>query len=118
MQHGTNHKIELKNPCVASGNGERYIKKIRNNTLIGYKYFSFSGSTEITLTVRGDATGRFDVAVQPDGSIIGSVQVSPEKEWINVHGRAVFTPGVYPLYLRYYGKGIVDMLEITISHYD
>lgn len=118
MQHGTNQKKELNNPCVTSGSGERYIKNITDKTLIGYKYFAFSGSADITLTIRGDASGQFDVAVQPDGPAVGSIQVSPAKEWTKVQGRAAFSPGVHPLYFRYHGRGNVELLEFVLSDSD
>lgn len=100
-------------PYITHGNGEHYITNISDKTVIGYKYFIFSGETKVTLVTRGDPG---IVKVYTD--ITNGNEVKKELR-DNVHWRKVELNikayGKKPLYMEYEGAGKRDLLEIIFG---
>lgn len=111
MPHGSN-KIYTENfPNVTNSGDERYIAEISNNTLIGYKYFDFSGGQGMSLTVRGCA-GRYVVSTETDGSVIGEIVVPETASWQEITADLSIPDGVHPVFLRFKGEGLSELREI------
>ena len=111
MKHGTNQKRETKEPCVVCEDGERYIKNISENTLIGYKYFQVEGRLSLSVMVRGRGSGVLEVRMQENGSACSRMEITPSDTW---QERVCILPerkGVYPLYFHYFGKGNIEILS-------
>ena len=114
MPHSSNQKQAIAIPFIGSGNGEQFICDIRDNTLIGYKYFAFSDLQSVTLRVRGEGNGVFRISTEPDGAPAGEAVFDGAAQWTNLEIPVSGISGVKPLYIRYGGSGRADMLEVTL----
>lgn len=110
MSHGTNQKKRTGEPCVTGKEGESFITGITDGTKIGYKYFSLSGKTELSVTVRG-CDGKFEVST---GRKAAEIQMKSAGNWAEY--KTVFTAeeGICPLYLTFRGRGTTEMKEFSL----
>lgn len=115
MPHGSNKIFTDGFPNVTHADNERFIGEICDNTLIGYKYFYFSGNRSVTLTVRGTGTGVFSVYTELGGEKLGGISVSPSEKWCTAAAEICIPDGVHPVYLVYQGSGDVALRDITFS---
>ena len=112
MPHCTNTKIDADIPYITHGNGERYITNIKDGTRIGYKYFAFTGDTELTLRYRGSGAGSFTIST--DKGELCAVPVAPSEEW--TEASVGFTAsGTEALYFDYHGEGAVELLAFSLK---
>ena len=118
MPHGSNKIFEDSFPNVTHRNTEngteRFIGEIGDGTLIAYKYFSFSGLSRITLTVKGGA-GSFAVSTSLDGEPVCTIEVPACDEWNGLSAEVRIRDGIYPVYLRYTGSGQAELKEIAFD---
>ncbi|MCD7918411.1 MAG: family 43 glycosylhydrolase [Clostridiales bacterium] len=112
MPHQTGEPIRTPLPHVTHRDGERFLAEIEDGTLIGYKYFSLSGKTALTLQIRGEGTGRFEVLAEEQP--LGSVSVVPSADWAEA-GAVIEVSGTHALYLRYCGTGAVELKQLRLS---
>lgn len=83
-----------------------YVAGIRNNTLVGYKYFDFQDVHSIGVEIRGDAKGILFVQTQEEGSVVARIPIGIHAEtWRAVSVPIHITRGVHAVYFRYKGKG-------------
>ena len=115
MPHGSNRIFTDSFPNVNHADNERFIAEIGDNTLIGFKYFDFSGNKSITLTVRGAGTGAFGVYTELGGEKLGEIAVSPSEQWCEVTADTAIPDGIHPVYLLYHGSGETSLRDITFS---
>jgi hypothetical protein len=108
MPHGSNKIYTESFPNVTHSGDERYIAEIGNNTLIGYKYFRFSGEHGLAISVRGCA-GKYVVSTETEGSVIGEIDVPANDSWQEVTAELNIPHGVYPIYLRFCGEGLSEL---------
>lgn len=54
MPHGCNSIYDISFPNVSHLGEDRFIAEIGDGTMIGYKYFNYSGVNKITFTIRDD----------------------------------------------------------------
>ena len=113
MKHGSNGNRKSNEPCVTSGGGERYAANIADNTVIGYKYFDFSGKTSVSVTYRG-AGGALSVGTQWDKPL-AEITLSPSEKWVKSDVLTFTANGKQPLYFKYRGKGKIDILEFSFE---
>lgn len=96
-------------------NAKQYIANMQDGAVAGYKYFDFQDVKEVTLTVRGNGFGSFQITSSPAGEILGEVPVKVEtKEWTSFTAPVRVLNDVLPLYFRYTGNGSVDFLEFKL----
>lgn len=86
----------------------RFVKDIENNTLIGYKYFDFTGSTRLSVKHRGNG-GELKVMTEAEKPLT-TIQLKPSVEWTESETIIFNVNGKLPLYLEYTGKGKIDLL--------
>lgn len=115
MPHGSNRIFTDSFPNVNHSDNERFIAEICDNTLIGYKYFEFSGNKGIALTVRGTGTGTIGVYTEIGGELLREIAVSPSEQWSEISAEIILPDGVHPLYLVYHGSGEISLRDITLS---
>lgn len=115
MPHGSNRIFTDSFPNVTHSDNERFIAEICDNTLIGYKYFEFSGNKGIALTVRGTGTGTIGVYTEIGGELLREIAVSPSEQWSEISAEIILPDGVHPLYLVYHGGGEISLRDITLS---
>ena len=120
---------EEKNPYVGQHNVARvvqdgkdgdkdpaYITQIRENTIIGFKYFDFKSVTGIELTVRGYGNGSFEVRTSLDGPALATIPVRFMTVWEKYTADCKIEDGVKPLYLKYIGGGDVKLKSFKFIH--
>ncbi len=108
---------QQKLPRVDEWEGEVHVADLLDNTQLGYKYFDFQDVREICITYRGTGSGAMEVHTRENGSTVGSIALLPSAGWTKA-STAVKLDGVYPLYLRFQGKGRIDLMTITFSEED
>lgn len=113
MPHGSNSIYTESFPNVTHSGNERYIGEVCNNTLIGFRYFEFSGTDRLSVTVRGKGGGTIGVYTEIGGDCLGEISVLPCEKWTEISSAVNFPCGVYPLYLVYHGTGKIDVLDIA-----
>lgn len=112
MPHGSNKIFNESFPNVTHKDGERFIGEIGNHTLIGFKYFNFSNTTKLCITIRGNAYGRVTFSHNGQDSI-GTAIIQATKEWTTVSPDIECIAGVHPLYLLFTIQGRLDMLKLS-----
>lgn len=124
MPHGSNKIYTESFPNVnhelrkdSDGNDitDRFIAEICGNTLIGYRYFSFSGVKKISISLRGDFTGTAEICLSKDGSAVGEISISPSADWKLFSADIAADDGIYPVFVRFKGNGLADMKEIMFE---
>ena len=120
MPHGANKIFDHSFPHVnheecPSGDTVRFIDEISDGTLVGFKYFSFSGLSRISLTYRGEGKGSFIVHTDLKGSAVAEVALSPSQEWNEVSAECPIADGVHPVYLIFKGENTVSLKDISFK---
>lgn len=115
MPHGSNRIYTDSFPNVNDSDGERFIDEISDGTMIGFKYFEFSGISTISIAYKGDGNGRVKVYTDPNGSAAAEIGISPCKDWKEVSAEISAADGVYPLYLVFSGEGNISLRDICMS---
>ena len=109
-----NGKSNKKVPYIAHANGTATIKDICNGTRVAYKYFDFNGDTLLCLKLRGDFKGKAEVLQQENGTSVGEIAVTPNKDYafystkLNIVGKSA-------VWLKFTGKGKAELASITFQ---
>lgn len=100
--------------------GKVYIKDITDGSVIGYKYFELSRIKALDLTIRGTAEGILIVSGEPGGkNAWGSISLTEKREtWENCRIPIRTPQGKQAMYLRFEGKGSLDLLEFGFVEED
>ncbi len=98
-------------PFISHDEKDRFITDITNGTRIGFKYFQSNG--QLRLTIRGQGNGVFLVTRSWDDAPIAQIPVVSSESW-QTTAPVLLPPktGPWPLYLRYQGKGVTQLLQI------
>ncbi len=112
MPHLSNVKKNRYAPNVNHEGNIRFVKDVTHGTLLGYKFFSFRGATQIKITSRGSG-GRVLIMTEL-GKTVAEIQLSETKNWETSEAVTFYAKGDFPLYLRYQGKGKADLLDFTL----
>ena len=91
-----------------------FINKIKNRTVIGYKYFRFDGAKELLAEIRGDFAGEIFVSTDEEGkNEIGRAAIAAAGEdWQLVSIPLDGISGTHALYLTFAGTGLLDMKSL------
>lgn len=112
MPHLSNAKKNKYAPNVNHEGDTCFVKDMENETLLGYKYFSFRGETGIKVTSRG-SDGRLLVMTTPDKPL-AEIVLHGSIDWKTSDTVKFHAQGDLPLYLCYNGKGKADLLDFTL----
>ena len=114
MQHitGAPHQDVYSVPNINHQGDDRFVKDIEDGTLIGYKYFIFSGSHRISVMVRGEGQGGLAVMTEPCKPL-AVFPVQPSTTWTKSEVITFNANGALPLYFVYTGTGKLDFLKFT-----
>ena len=96
--------------------GDQYIANMRDGATAGFRYFQFDGADQISVTLRGHASGVLKVSENPDFSRINAsfpVRLSGGEKTLRAALR--IAPGRRALYFQFCGKGAVDFLFFTLE---
>ena len=104
-------------PRIDESEGEVYVSDLVDNTQLGYKYLDFQGIQKIGTTYRGAGEGVIEVRMQENGNSIGTIPIQPSLHWTQASGKVALS-GIHALYLRFRGKGRIDLKTVTFSEED
>lgn len=116
MPHTTEVK-DAKIPYIVCKNGERIITEVENNTMIGYKYFSFDNVKTIGITVRAldNPKGKILIRLSENGEAIAEIPLQGAREWTTFSTAVSIENGTYPLYFVYIGEGEIEVKDICMQ---
>lgn len=101
-------------PRIDEAEGEVYVADLMDNTQLGYKYFDFQAICKISIAYRGTGSGTLEVRIKENGDVVGTIPVRPSLQWTQANAE-VKLDGVHPLFLRFRGKGEIDLHAISFS---
>lgn len=88
-----------------------YVSRVKDQTVIGYKYFRFTGPAGLALELRGSFRGAVTIAHREDGACpMGALELDlscPDWQVVTAHIRPETGDGA--LYLHFAGEGTLDM---------
>lgn len=113
MKHGSNGNRKSKEPCMTSSEDERYLTNIKDQTLVGYKYFAFEGAVKVSVKYRGSA-GSLAVMTEPRKPL-AVIPLEQTDRWTDSPAVSVAAYGEKPLYFQYHGRGKLELLEFTME---
>lgn len=106
-------------PCITQDGEDRecgpeqYIRGIRNQCTVGYKYFCFQECNRLRLTVRGETDGILYIRTEEAGEKLYMLLLQMSKtEWCTVEQEFTVRGDKCGLFLEYEGKGSFDLLQI------
>ncbi|MBO5286849.1 MAG: family 43 glycosylhydrolase [Clostridia bacterium] len=107
-------------PHIICKNGERIISEIGDSTIIGYKYFRFSSLRKIGIKYRGGEAkpkGKLQVLTDLNGDAICELEIASPSEWTISYATLDFplTVSSAPLFFKYTGEGLFDLIEIIFE---
>jgi hypothetical protein len=111
MPHATNRIVNADIPFVAHDGDLRFITNIKEGTMIGFKYFAFSGPVLLTIKTRKGRNGYFSVST---GNAKAELAIKPEPDW-SESSTELEESSTVPLYLTYHGEAAVDLLSIRFN---
>lgn len=88
---------------------EGYIANMEDGACAGYKYFICENTCVVGVKARGWCQGVFDIMTEPDGEVLGSIEVSKSNEWKWHKGNIRISDGKQALYFKYRGFGCVSL---------
>lgn len=92
----------------------QYIKGIRDNCLVGYKYFSFEQCKGVALNLRGTAKGTLHIRITENGGPVASMPLElATSEWQTVEIPFALNSEKSGFYLVWQGDGAFDFLDFT-----
>ena len=112
MPHLSNVRKNPPSPNVNHEGELRFIKDITKGTMIGYKYFSFSGTTRLKVTYRGSG-GEMKILIGEKQ--VGNLQLPTAKNWAESNETTLDVSGTHALYFFYQGSGKIDLLDFTFG---
>ena len=112
MPHLSNVRKNPPSPNVNHEGELRFIKDITKGTMIGYKYFSFSGTTRLKVTYRGSG-GEMKILIGEKQT--GNLQLPTAKNWAESNETTLDVSGTHALYFFYQGSGEIDLLDFTFG---
>lgn len=115
--------VEESSPRVVQEGGEEshgysYIKGIKDDTTIGFKYFEVKGATGLLIKTRAYYHGHFEVRTALDKEPVGIIEGDGSNIWTE-HSctfNAPLTDGKCALYLTYKGSGTPSVKSIEFLH--
>ncbi|RHS79237.1 glycosyl hydrolase family 43 [Firmicutes bacterium AM43-11BH] len=113
MPHLSNTRKNKYAPNVNHEGQTRFIKDIENGTLIGYKFFAFTGTAKIQVITRGSA-GTLMVMTEQKKPL-ATIRLQHANDWMSSETVSFQASGKLPLYLYYQGKGKIDLLELSLQ---
>lgn len=91
-----------------------YIANIQDTATAGFKYFDCENVTEISIKVRGYASGVFEVKNAWDGDVLSTLKVKNSNVWEEYTTPLKLPNGKQAIYLTYRGDGNASLLSFTL----
>lgn len=95
---------------------DAYISDIRDNAVIGFKYFDCKDIKRIAVKVRGYCDGGvFEIRTSLQDEPLGYISVTNSNAWTNFHTDIEIPDGIHPLYFTFKGLGILQMESFSLK---
>ena len=79
-----------------------YVTGIKNNDVIGFKYFDFKDVKKVSVKTRQNLHGYFEVKTKWDGEVLGKIEVDCSSDsWVEFSGDVEIPNGVNSFYLKF-----------------
>ena len=100
--------------CVTQAQNISFITRIKDQTVIGYKYFMFRGPCSVILELRGKFQGELSIAADECGkNKIGGYRLQTETDsWELFEIPIQACTGKQALYFTFTGEGLLDMKSV------
>ena len=92
-----------------------YIANIQDTATAGFKYFDCENVAEISIKVRGYASGVFEVKNAWDGDVLSTLKVEYSNVWEEYTAPLKLPNGKQAIYLTYRGEGNASLLSFTLK---
>ncbi|MDY0373173.1 MAG: family 43 glycosylhydrolase [Candidatus Izemoplasmatales bacterium] len=96
-------------------NPNQYVANIRNESVVGYKYFNFSQLKGITIEITGKGEGKVEVYTDLNQQAIAEINVSVNHSPSTFSAKTVTLNDICPLYFKYVGKGYINLIRFTLT---
>ena len=93
-------------------NGDQYIANIRNNDIVGFKYFEFKETKKISVTIKGTAKGKI-IVMNSNYEVVSTIEVVASKDYQSFTSD-ISISGISALYFKFIGKEYFDFKEFTL----
>ena len=94
---------------------DQYIANMCDGAVAGFKYFDLTDTCEISVSVKGRATGTLYVRTEEKGDPVAAIAISPCGE-LKEYGAVIKTSqGKQALYFTFEGKGSFDFISFTLK---
>lgn len=112
---GLGLKLRGRRPQIVEEDGRQIVSHITDGTVVGYKYFAFDGPVELTVTLRGEASGVLCVSTAEGGGALAELPVSPGGGWRKLSAPLGTVKGTAPLFLTFRGRGKLALSELSFG---
>lgn len=112
MPLGLKHRGKY--PRILEEEGRQIVSDIGDGTTVGYKYFKFPGQADLSVIMRGSASGVLEVRSSETGARIAGLTVRPKDNW---HSETVrlHLVGQSALFLTFRGRGRLALQKIRLE---
>ena len=93
----------------------QFLTEIKDESVIGYKYFHFKNLQKVSVKIRGYATGILFVKIKEKEKLLCKISVMPSEDWTIYSAHAFCEEETGTLEFTYEGSGKLDMLEISFE---
>lgn len=93
-----------------------YVTKIQSNSVVGFKYFNCDKSKSVTISVRGDFTGKIEILDNLNETPKGSSDISTNADWTEYTIEINDMKGDSAIYFYFEGNGILDFEKFKINY--
>ena len=92
-----------------------YIVNIQDSATIGFKYFDMKNVMRIGIATRGYAKGVFEVKIQWDGAVLGTIAVENTNVWEWNYVDVQMPDGINSIYFTYHGEGNASLRAFVLE---
>ena len=108
------HPVMKTQVCVTQKQNQNFITRIKDHTVVGYKYFDLQEPSSVLLELRGDFCGRISISLDEEGEqVIGTNELQSSGDSWKLHRIPVQKcSGTQALYIAFSGEGSLDMKSL------
>ena len=94
---------------------DQYIANMADGAWCGFKYFAFSGQTQLTVTTRGTGSGVFAVSTGRKEPPFAHIPIAPSADWAASEASFPALQGTLPLFFTFQGEGAMDFATFSLE---
>lgn len=108
-------------PYITQDGGDReegpdqYVANICDGATVGYKYFDFTETSEITLNIKSRGNGTLTLRTVEGGAPIAKIEIKKNSSLHGVKASLKDATGKCALFLTYEGAGAFDLISMDLK---